>query len=184
MYKLFFIVFLASVSSAQTWTKEMQMFAEYTEKQYKLPSGICRAFALQESNYNPFAERVEANYVNEGGTYGKKIRADAYAFAKARRFQPSFLTEVYNRGKSVTMFQIMGQNLRAMGYDQPFLNYISLTDQFHYFGEFVSKLFKKHNGNIGHVASEYNGGAGAVRSGNYRNAGYVRNILSYRQKFQ
>lgn len=161
----------------------MEKFACHTEKEFGLPKGICRAFALQESGYRPFAERVEANYVEKSGTYAKNIRSAAYKFSKERNWIPSFLTEVYNRGKSVTLFQIMGQNMRDMGYNEPFLNYVSLTDQFHYFGVFVSRLYKKYKGNLGHVASEYNGGSGAVRGGNYRNAPYVSNILKNWRQF-
>lgn len=178
---------LTGPTFAQTWTPEMQKFACHTEKTYGLPSGMCRAFALQESNYQPFAERVEANYVEKSGTYAAKIRATAYAFAKAHNWQPSFLTEVYQMGKSVTLFQIMGVNMRAMGYDAPFMNYVSLTDQFEYFGKFVRPLLKKHNGNIASVASEYNGGYGAVayksKHGRYRNQSYVDKILKYIAKF-
>lgn len=172
---------------AQNWTPEMEKFACHTEKEYGLPSGMCRAFALQESNYQPFAERVEANYVEKTGTYAAKIRAIAYKFAKAHNWQPSFLTEVYQMGKSVTMYQIMGVNMRAMGYSAPFMNYVALTDQFEYFGRFVKPLLKKHNGNIASVASEYNGGYGAVaykaKHGRYRNQSYVDKILRYIEKF-
>ena len=176
-----------SVAIAQTWTPEMEKFARHTEKEFGLPSGTCRAFALQESNYQPFAERVEANYVEKTGTYAAKIRSAAYAFAKAHNWQPSFLTEVYQMGKSVTLFQIMGVNMRDMGYDAPFMNYVALTDQFHYFGIFVSRLHRKHKGNFASVASEYNGGYGAVaykaKHGRYRNQPYVDNILRYQKRF-
>lgn len=167
----------------KVWTPTMEKFARSAEREYDLPTGICRAFALQESGYNPIAERVEANYVEKTGTYAARVRADAYKFAKARNWQPSVLTEIYQRGKSVTLFQIMGVNMRDMGYDEPFLNHVALTDQFKYFGIFVSRLLKKHKGNLGFAASEYNGGGGAVRGGNYRNPEYVKNILRYRQRF-
>lgn len=169
--------------TTKEWTATMEKLARSTERDYELPTGICRAFALQESGYNPRAERVEANYVEKTGTYAAKVRADAYKFAKVHNWQPSFLTEVYQRGKSVTLYQIMGINMRDMGYDEPFLNYIPLTDQFKYFAIFVSRLLKKHKNNLGYAASEYNGGGGAVRGGNFRNPEYVASILRYRARF-
>lgn len=170
------------------WTPEMDSLAKATEKSFSLPSGVCRAFALQESNYNPNAERVEGNYVELRGTYAKNIRRSAYAFSFSRGWQPSVLTEIYQRGKSVTAFQIMGVNIRDMGYAEPYLNHISLPEQFYFFGTFVARLYKKHKGNIASVASEYNGGYGAVayklRNGVYRNQPYVNSILKYIKRFE
>jgi hypothetical protein len=190
MHKILYLIFLlrgCAMPALAQWTPEMEQFASYTEKQYELPKGLCRAFALKESNYQPFAERVEANYVEKTGTYAKNIRAAAYKFARERHWQPSFLTEVYNRGKSITLFQIMGQNMRDMGYSQPYLNYVSLNDQFDYFGKFIQPLVKKHKGNIAAVASEYNGGYGAVKykatHGVYRNQAYVDGLLRNLQRF-
>jgi hypothetical protein len=179
---LFILLFASSVYS-QTWTPEMQKFADYTEKRYNLPKGTCRVFALKESNYNQYAERVEANYVEKTGTYAANIRRDAYKFSKEHNWQPSVLTEIYQRGKSPGMFQVMGQNLRDMGYNEPYMSRFSLTDQFEYFGIFISRLFKKHNGNFRAVAAEYNGGYGAVlykvKHGRYRNQDYVDKIEKY-----
>lgn len=181
----FFLMF--AVSGFSQWTSEMDSLAKVTEKNFKLPSGTCRAFALQESNYNPNAERVEGNYVESNGTYAKNIRRAAYKFSFAHGWQPSVLTEIYQRGKSVTMYQIMGNNVREMGYDEPYINHIPLAEQFFLFGTFVSRLYKKHNGNMASVASEYNGGYGAVayklRNGVYRNQSYVNNILKYINRF-
>ena len=189
MRKYICICLLLIVSSVRSqWTPEMDSLAKVTEENFCLPSGICRAFALQESNYNPNAERVEGNYVTSGGTYAKNIRRSAYAFSINHGWQPSVLTEIYQRGKSVTMFQVMGQNIRDLGYNEPYLNHISLPEQFVFFGTFVSKLYKKHKGNMASVASEYNGGYGAVayklRNGVYRNQSYVNSILKYIKRFE
>lgn len=181
------VAFLLSVGSgvrAQTWTPEFDSLAKVTEARYRLPHGICRAFALQESHYTPNAVRAEGNYITKNTPFARTIRKHAVAFAKAHGYAPSVLTEIVQRGESHTMWQIMGENLRQMGFDAPFIaGNVALVESFDYFGRFASRLLAKHNGNIAYVASEYNGGAGAIRGGNFRNAGYVRNIVKYVQEF-
>lgn len=163
----------------------MDSLAHVTEKQYNLPHGICRSFALQESNYNQYALRAEASYINADGAYARNIRLAAYAFSKAHKYQPSFLTEVVQRGESYGLYQIMGSNMRDMGFDCPFFApCIGLEDQFKYFAIFIGRLLKKNNGNVSFVASEYNGGYGAIRGGDFRNKGYVSNILRNLERFK
>ena len=177
-------LFLASSLSAQTWTARMDSLAKVTECKYDLPHGICQAFALQESNYNPYAVRAEGNYITAGGIYASNIRKQSIVFAKNHNYAPSILTEVVQRGQSWTMWQIMGQNLRDLGFDSPFFaGAMWLKKQFEYFATFIGKLLKKHNGNLSYAASEYNGGFGAIRKGNFRNAGYVKNILRNLKQF-
>ncbi len=163
----------------------MDSLAKITETNYNLPHGICRSFALQESNYNQYAIRAEANYIEANGTYARNIRAASYQYAKAHNWQPSFLTEVVQRGESWGLWQIMGSNMRDMGFDCPFFaGCIDLDDQFKYFGIFISKLLKKYNGDISYAAAAYNGGYGAIRNGNFRNASYVNHILANIEKFK
>lgn len=179
-----FLILFSVALHAQTWTPRMDELARTIETEYNLPHGICRAFALQESGYNPYAVRAEGNYINAGGRYASNIRKQSVVFAIAHHYQPSILTEVVQRGQSWTMWQIMGQNLRELGFDSPFFGgEMTLDDQFEYFAAFIGNLLKKHKGNVAYAASEYNGGFGAIRKGNFRNAGYVNNILKYLKQF-
>ncbi len=182
---LLVLILLPLLSLGQTWTTQMDSLAKVTEKTNNLPHGICRAFALQESNYNQYAVRAEGNYIEKDGSYARGIRASAYKFSKDNNWQPSFLTEVVQRGESWTMWQLMGDNLRDLGFSYPFFQQdLSLPDQFKYFSLFISKLLKKNSGNIAYTASEYNGGSGAIRGGNFRNKSYVQHILKNIDNFK
>lgn len=182
---LVFLLLFSISSLAQAWTNEMDSLAHLTETKYSLPHGTCRAFALQESNYNQYAIRTEANYLTDGGLYAKNIRKQAVAFSVTHRYQPSILTEIVQRSQSYTLFQIMGTNLRELGLKVSFFQEdLVLQDQFMYFGVFISRLVKKHKGNMEYVASEYNGGSRAIRGGNYTNKGYVKNIMRNLEKFK
>lgn len=177
------ILLFPLIIQAQEWTERMDSLAKVTESIYNLPHGICQAFALQESAYNHYAIRAEANYIDDEGTYAKNIRSQAAAFVK-KKGKPSFFTEVVQRGQSYGLFQVMGQNLRTMGLEEPYLEQgFHLKDQFDYFGKFISQLLKKYNGNVSYVASAYNGGSKAINGGNYTNKGYVSNINRNLNKF-
>lgn len=184
--KLFILTLLFPLlTSGQEWTAKMDSLAKVTESKYNLPHGICQAFALQESNYNKYAVRAEANYLSDTGRYAMNIKKASYKFSKEHNWQPSVLTEIVQRSQSYTMFQIMGSNLRELGLQVPFFEQdLRLKDQFEYFAKFISRLLKKHNGNISYTASEYNGGYGAIRGGNFRNKKYVDNILRNIEKFK
>ncbi len=184
IYTIIFILF-SITSLGQIWTTQMDSLAKLTEQRDSLPHGICRAFALQESNYNQYATRAEGNYIEDNGSYAKNIRIQSLNFSREHQYQPSVLTEIVQRGQSWTMWQIMGSNLRDMGFKyRYFQEDLSLPDQFKYFSTFISKLLKKHQYNIAYTASEYNGGQGAIRNGDFRNKSYVDHILKNLEKFK
>ncbi len=184
-FYILFLILLPFLSSGTGWSNEMDSLAKITETKYKLPHGICRAFALQESNYNQYATRVESNYISDSTTFARNIRLQAYEFSKRHQWQPSVLTEVVQRGTSYTLFQIMGENLRNMDFQYPFFyEDLALRDQFRYFGTFISTLLIKHQGNVAFAASEYNGGSGAIRGGDFKNPRYVHHILRYLDEFK
>lgn len=180
---LIFFLFCSLTCLAQ-WSNEMDSLAKATEKEFSLPHGICRAFALQESNYNQYAIRAEGDYLEADGRYAENIRRDAAKFSRAHGYQPSILTEIVQRSTSWTVFQIMGQNLRDMGFEVPFFaSDLVLPDQFKYFGIFIKGLIMEYGGNVAFAASAYNGGRRAVRNGNYTNKKYVQNILDNLKSF-
>jgi len=155
----------------------MDNLARQTECKYSLPHGTCRAFALQESNYDSNASRVETGYFNEGSRYFKNIAAESVQFLSENPgFTIPLVVERSQRSISHGMYQIMGQNYRAMGYSKEFID-PTLEEQFEYFGKFVSNLFKRYK-TLPRVASAYNTGS---PDKTYRQ--YVKNILNYQQKF-
>ena len=185
---------ITTVVQAQAWTAEMDSLAKETEAKYKLRPGTCKAFSWQESNHNPYAIRVEANYVEATGAYAKRVRMESRAFSKANNGLPSYLTEVYQMGTSWTQYQIMGVNVRALGYKSPFLYPIPMHTAFDMFGRFFSNLVKKHNGDYAYAIGEYNGGYGAVmRKVNgkwqrrpvlqFRNLRYVTRVTAFIREF-
>lgn len=172
----------------------MDSLAKLTDATFGLRPGTYQAFSWQESNHRPYAIRTEANYVEASGAYAKRVRAESYAFAKANGWLPSYLTEVYQRGTSFGPTQIMGINLRAMGYKGPYLQQITLAEHCEFFGRFFSALVKKHNGDYAYAIGEYNGGYGAVMRkvkgkwqrrpvSQFRNLPYVTRVSHFIQQF-
>lgn len=179
-----FLLIMANSFGQNVWTAEMDSLAKQTERKYDLPHGICQAFALQESGYNRYALRAEGSYMTKGGTYAANIRMAATRFAVTHKYQPSILTEVVQRSESWGYFQVMGNNLRDLGLAVPYFQMdLTPSDQFEYFGRFISKLLTKHQGRVDYTASEYNGGANAIREGDFRNKPYVKAILRNMKQF-
>lgn len=164
------------------WTERMDSLARATEMKHDLPHGTCKAFSLQESNHRRDAERVEANYVSASGAYAKRVRSEALAFSRANGGLPSYLTEIYQRGKSVTQFQIMGINVRSLGYNGKYLSGIRLSEAFDLFGRFVANLRKRWPKLEDWIAA-YNAGSPRMRGGRYVNQAYVDNVTRYIQTF-
>lgn len=175
------LLMLASTANAQ-WTPRMDSLARYTECKYKLPPGTCKAFSLQESNHQRHAIRTEANYVEANGAYAKKVRSESLAFSRANGGIPSYLTEVYQRGTSFGQFQIMGINLRWLGYKGKYLNEIRVAEMFDMFGRFVANLRKRWAKQSDWVAA-YNAGSPRKRNGRYVNQHYVDRVTRYISQF-
>lgn len=174
-----FIVVMACASFAfgqNRWTSRMDTLAHKTEAEFVLPHGTCQAFALQESNYDTLAVRVEVGYFNDGSRYWKKISSDSKTFLDSMGYQEPLYNERSQRSISTGLFQIMGENIRIMGYLKEFI-YLSIEEQFHYFGTFVAPLFKKYR-SLARVASAYNSGSPNQSSGRY-----AKNIVRYRKQF-
>jgi hypothetical protein len=167
---------------AGQWTEKMDSLAKVTEAKYDLPPGTCKAFSLQESNHQRYAERVEANYVMGNRSYARRVRYEALAFSKANGGLPSYLTEVYQRGKSVTQFQIMGINVRALGYKGKYLSEIRLHEAFELFGRFVVGLKRRWPDRSDWIAA-YNAGSPRKKNGRYVNQSYVQCVLRYIKQF-
>ena len=170
------IVFLFCSSARAGWTPRMDSLARQTESEYHLPHGTCHAFALQESNCDSSATRVETGYFNIGSTYYKRVMQSADRFVQDHAGS-DVITERAYQSISFGLFQIMGFNYRAMGYDNPKLPEIALEDQFKYFGLFASDLVKRYH-TLARVASAYNTG-----SPNKTGRQYVKNVLKYQRRF-
>jgi hypothetical protein len=155
----------------------MDSLAKATESKYGLPHGTCRAFALQESNYNASATRVETGYFNTGSRYYANIVRDASQFAD--KYGCDEITERAYRSISFGCFQVMGENLRSLGYAEITLPKFTkdLPAQFEYFGKFVAPLWNKYH-SLAKVASVYNTG-----SPNKTGRQYVKNVCRYQKKF-
>lgn len=112
-----------------------------------------------------------------GSRYYAGIVRDASEFADT--FGVDEITERAYRSISWTRFQLMGQNLRAIGYTEVAISKIARNDslQFEYFGKFVSGLFKKYH-TLARVASAYNTG-----SPNKTYRPYVKNILRFQKLY-
>jgi hypothetical protein len=160
----------------------MDSLAKITECKYDLPRGTCQAFSLQESNHSRHAVRVEANYVEASGSYAKRVRTESRAFASANNWQPSFLTEVHQRGTSYGPMQIMGINIRALGYKGKFMSEIRLSEHYEFFGRFVANLRKRWPVQSDWIAA-YNAGSPRKKNGRYVNQSYVDNVQKYIKRF-
>ncbi len=167
---------LPALASAQ-WGHREDSLARATETRFALPHGVCHAFSRQESSDRASAVRVETGYFNVGSRYYLGIVRDASDFAD--KYGVDEITERAYRSISFTRFQLMGQNLRAMGYNEPIMPLIARNDsaQFEYFGKFLSGLFKRYK-TLARVASAYNTG-----NPNKTYRPYVKHILAYRKLY-
>lgn len=158
----------------------MQHMADSCEAIYQLPPGSYWVFSKKESNHKPHAVRVEANYVNANGLYAKIIRKAASNYRLKHNGMPSYLTEITQRGTSVSQFQIMFHNLREMGFDETYAADLTLEQSFEYFGKFLSNLRKRYPDNWDWVAA-YNAGSPrrSKKTGEYINKEYVMDIVKY-----
>ena len=165
------------------WDSLKDSLAQATELKYGLPHGICRAEALQESAYNPWAFRVETSFVNDGGRYSRNVEREAEAFVYDTSNHFADVTDNFvnveriERGESFGLFQIMGENLRILGYKNRFIN-PTLVEQFDFFGKFYQKLWLTYH-SIAICASVYN--SGSVRN---KNGQYAHNIIRYQRQFR
>lgn len=177
------LLFLPVMAMSATWTEQMQRLATQTESKYNLPAGSCYAFAKQESGFNPYATRFETHYGLGGGRYARMVRSHATEWSRIWHGTPSMWTETVDCGKSWGIFQIMGINLRNLGYDGQYMNEIlsddGLAEQFEYFGRFVRDLRKRFPRLTDWIAAYNAGSPRRTRSGAYINQGYVNNILKY-----
>jgi len=171
------LVSIFAYSCHAQWTARIDSIARATEQEFGFPHGTCRAFALQESNYDSLATREESSYFNAGSRYQSQIKKDALAFCAAHpEYDLPVSVERAQRSISTGFFQIMGEGFRTLGYDAEFIE-PSLIEQFHYFGLFVRPLFARYH-SLAKVAAAYN-------TGNPKRTGrsYDRNIVRYQRKF-
>ena len=156
---------LCSAVRAHSWTPYMDSLATTTENQFSLPHGICRSFALQESNYDSNATRIESAYFNENSKTDIMVSNYAAHFLNSHPDYDNTITiEKAQLSISFGMFQIMGINYRQLGYNNENIN-PTLEEQFYYFGKFVAPIWKKLH-NISSLAAWYNTG-NPNKLGNY-----------------
>lgn len=174
---VFSLLLLPAIAIGASWNDRLENLAKQTEAKYHLPHGSCRAFALQESYYDTSASRVESGYYNIGSRYYTSILKDAVAFLAVHHEYtiPSEL-ERAQRSISYGLFQIMGQNYRALGYEDEFIH-PTVEEQFEYFAVFLHSLITRYY-SLARAASAYNTG-----NPNNVNRQYVKNILSYQRRF-
>jgi len=186
MKKRFTLLFLALCllclplflgSSQHTWTPQMDNLAHQTEQQFNLPHGLCKAEALQESNWDPTATREEGGYFNQGSRYSTTIATQSAAFLNAHpEYDNTLAIERAQRSISFGCFQVMGENFREMGYDKENIN-PTLEEQFYYFGKFVTPIWKKYH-SVAQIAAAYNTG-----NPNKTGRSYDKNVVKYQQQF-
>jgi hypothetical protein len=181
--KIFFLTLALSLClysplQAKQWTAAMDSLATQTENTYSLPHGICRSFALQESGYDSTATRIESTYFNQGSKTDIMITNYAAHFLNSHpEFDNTLTLEKAQLSISFGLFQILGINYRALGYDKENIN-PTLKEQFDYFGKFVQKEWQKIK-NVGKLASWFN--SGTVKNNNSR---YARNVVTYWELFK
>src|ERR1051325_829862 len=110
---------LASPCAAQTWTARMDSLARQLEREHTYPHGTSHAFAAQESwpPYDTASVRDESAYFNKGSRMEDSVQAQSARFV--REHPEHGLTVVVERAQesiSYGIFQIMGYNLRKMGF--------------------------------------------------------------------
>lgn len=174
-----FLLSLVSTSNAQshTWNNEYKTYAKQIEDSLGLPHGTCQAFALQESGYDSTATRVETGYFNVGSRYYNNIKKFAQEFITQHPdYDITVNLEREQESVSVGLFQLMGSNFRALGYDSEIIN-PSVEQQFYYFAKFIGPTWKKYH-NLQKIASWWNTGS-VNRSGRR----YDLDIVKYQRKF-
>lgn len=160
----------------------MDSLAHVTEREFKLPHGTCRAFALQESGYDSSATRVETGYFNAGSRYALAITRESIQFLADHQDTEdsdqvsSLAVERAQRSISYGLFQLMGETLRQLGYARVIIA-PSVREQFYYFGVFASGLLK-HYHTLARAASAYNTG-----NPDKTDRPYVKHVLAYQKKF-
>jgi hypothetical protein len=154
----------------------MDSNARRTERKFNLPHGTCQAFALQESHYDWQATRVEMSYYNDGTRYWRKIAEDSRAYLDTAHYPMPLSIERSQRAESTGLFQIMGENLRILGFERQYIE-LTLAEQFEYFGRYIAPLFARWH-SLAIVASVYNSGSSKNRAGSY-----AKHIVAYQRKF-
>lgn len=202
--KFLLLILLTSPAFGQ-WYGELDSMARAGEKKYGFPSGIARAFNLQENSGRTGENadsRVEDGFYNVGGRYNKMIHESTKKFFKenvglANHIPYDF--ERFQQSSSWGPWQLMGFNLRALGCKKKYLSELSDEEHLYYFFEYLKLEVKRNKGLFWHAVSAYNGGLWAAWNykivkdrrvvttpkafGSFRNQRYVNNIKKYQQKF-
>jgi len=152
---ILFLIFFARLSFAQS--SQFDTLAHYYEFTDTLPIHLCRAFAMTESSMNPNATREENTYFNMGDRYTQVVYNESVLFLKNHpAYRETLTIERAQRTISYGYFQIMGENLRRMGYSKQGIQ-PTINEQFFYFIKFITPIWRRYH-DVVILANWYNSG--------------------------
>lgn len=132
---------------------------------HKIKTGTIMA----ESNWDQYATRYEPKFQK------RYIDSNDKYFMYSDNYKKDLAT-------SWGLYQIMGVNLRKLGFDGDFRNdYLPDTKlQEFYYDKYTRRFLKKYQNNVGDFIASYNAGKPRFRAnGEYKNQTYVNRVLRF-----
>jgi Transglycosylase SLT domain len=154
--------------------KEIDLAIIENAEKFRIDANLMRAIIAVESAYQPFANRFEVNtekYCVTPASYASRLRITE-------------LTERHNQMTSWGLCQMMGFNLRAMGYLDHIPAACIPSINLYYMCKLLKTLFQKY-GDESDVISSYNQGSPRKTAGKmYENQRYVDKVFAELMKFR
>lgn len=150
--------------------EKIRLIVEDAARRHGLPFELVAAIIAVESSDNPWASRFEPAFFRRYIQNNPDIRA----------ISPCSLdTEKMLRATSFGPMQVMGQVARERGFKGPYLTQLCEPRIGIEYGCIHLAAFARKFGPLGWAAvcAAYNGGAGAVRGGDFTNPEYPAKVL-------
>ncbi len=142
-----------------------------------LPPALIAAVIQEESRFNPWATRAEAQYLRS-----RSVRRESARFARQHRLGPTAYTELLDRSRSYGLMQVMGETAREQGFTAPFLAelYVPANAIAHGAKLLAQLLRRYHNDTLSAISAYNQGTARMVRRGRYQPAVFANARYVYR----